>query len=381
MDEAMQPAGALLVGLMAAQFVVHAAGWAMTALMQRRADGPEGHFSLFWLALAAALALQLAPEASLAGALAEGLLLLAALAVHRGLLRFYRQATPDRVYAAALALATLALGAAIGGFVPVPAGHAVASLLVALTSLAGAVTCWVNGRTRTRTLSIAAAAAMVAVALGMGARAAVLLTQPAHAMPDLAGASLLNAAFAIALFFLAGLFNLAQIRLVLGRVLQHLMAQTQRDALTGVANRRGFMLALDAAHRRAVRDGARYGLLMIDIDHFKRINDSHGHAAGDEALRGLALQLQHTLRAGDTVGRLGGEEFCLLLPGCDLDGARHLAERLCRAVAEANAITVSIGVALADAAAENGEQALARADAALYRAKNEGRNRVVISGG
>ncbi len=381
MDVAMQPAGALLVGLMAAQFLVHAAGWAMTALMQRRADGPEGHFSLFWLALAAALALQLAPESSPAGALAEGLLLLAALAVHRGLLRFYRQEAPDRVYAAALALAVLALGAAAAGLVPVPAGRAVASLLVALTALAGAATCWVNGRARTRTLSIAAGAAMVAVAIGMGARALLLATQPAHALPDLAGASLLNAAFSIALFFLAGLFNLAQIRLVLGRVLQHLMAQTQRDALTGVANRRGFMMALDAAHRRAVRDGTRYGLLMIDIDHFKRINDSRGHAAGDEALRGLAIQLQHTLRTGDTVGRLGGEEFCLLLPGCDIAGAHGLAERVCRKVAGANSITVSIGVALADAAAENAEQALARADAALYRAKNEGRNRVIVSGG
>jgi diguanylate cyclase (GGDEF)-like protein len=378
MGEAAQPAGSWLVGLMAAQFGVHAAGWAMTALMQRRADGPEGHFAAFWLALAAALALHLA-AASAAAALAEGLLLLAALAVHRGLMRFYRQEAPDRLYAAALALTVLALGATLAGVLPATRGHAVASLLVALTAVAGARTFWVNGRTRTRTLSIAAAAAMGTVAVGMGARAVTLALGPAHALPDLAGATPLNAAFAIGLFFLAGLFNLAQIRLVLGRVLQHLMAQTQRDALTGVANRRGFMMALDATHRRAVRDGTRYGLLMIDIDHFKRINDSRGHAAGDEALRGLALQLQHTLRAGDTVGRLGGEEFCLLLPGCDLGGAQGLAERVCQAVAGANAITVSIGVALADASLENAEQALARADAALYRAKHEGRNRVIVS--
>jgi diguanylate cyclase (GGDEF)-like protein len=377
MGEASQPAGSLLVGLMAAQFAVHAAGWAMTALMQRRADGPEGHFSAFWLALALALALQLTAGAA-AAALAEGLLVVAALAVHRGLLRFYRLEPPDALYAAALAFAVLALGAALAGALPLPWGHAVASTLVALTALAGALTFWVNGRTRTRTLSIAAAAALGSVALGMAARAAALVLQSAPVLPDLAAGSPLNAAFAIGLFFLAGLFNLAQIRLVLGRVLQHLMAQTQRDALTGVANRRGFMMALDAVHRRAARDGARYGLLMVDIDHFKRINDTRGHAAGDEALRALALQLQHTLRAGDTVGRLGGEEFCLLLPGCDLAGAQGLAERVCDAVAAADAITVSIGVALADAAVESAEQALARADAALYRAKHEGRNRVIV---
>jgi diguanylate cyclase (GGDEF)-like protein len=377
-------AGALIVGLMAAQFLVHAAGWAMTALMQRRAGGAEGHFALFWLALALAAALQV-PALHGAAAAAEVALVAAALAVHRGLLLFYRAPTPDRVLAGVLALALAAQALALADVLPASAADALASALVAATAAAGSAAFWRHGRERTRSLALAAAAAMGTAALGMAARALALGWAPS---PPPLGGTPLSAAFAIGLFFLAGLFNLAQIRLVLGRVLQQLMAQSQRDALTGVANRRGFMLALDKAHRRALRERRAYALLMVDIDHFKRINDSQGHAAGDAALRAVALQLGQGVRGGDLVGRLGGEEFGVLLPGSDLAGAEGLAERLRETVAAGTAVTVSIGVALADGvaqpaadsgAAEDAESVLARADAALYRAKREGRNRVVVS--
>lgn len=374
-------AGALIVGLMAAQFLVHAAGWAMTALMQRRAGGPEGHFALFWLVLALAAALQV-PASTPAGAGAEAALVAAALAVHRGLLLFYRATPPDRVLAAVLAAALGVQALALAGAVRATAADALCSALVAAVALAGAAAFWRHGRVRTRTLALAAAAAMGTVALGMAARAFGLALSADAVRPALGG-SALSAAFAIGLFFLAGLFNLAQIRLVLGRVLQQLMAQSHRDALTGVANRRGFMLALDKAHRRAHRERRAYALLMVDIDHFKRINDSQGHAAGDAALRDVALQLGQGVRAGDLVGRLGGEEFGVLLPGSDLAGAEGLAERLREIVAAGTPVTVSIGVALAlpdgEAAAETAEAVMARADAALYRAKGEGRNRVVVS--
>lgn len=376
-DGAMQGVW-MLVGLMAAQFVVHAAGWAMAASMQRHRASAEAHFAVFWGAIAAALVFTLVPGRPWPQIGADLLLVGAGIALHRGILRFYRQPLPDRLYAVVAGATAGVMLLSLAFDTGARWRAAWVTLALAAAAVASARAFWVHGRARVRWLAAAAA-----VALGSAALALVLRTLWAlvhvPAEPELHIAMVLDVASAIALFFLAGLFNLAQLRLVLGRVLGSLVAQSQRDALTGVSNRRGFMQALDAAHRRSLRNGAPYGLLMVDIDHFKRINDQHGHAAGDAALQRLARELQAAVRAGDTVGRLGGEEFCLLLPTCDLAGAHGLAERLCAAVAGATGLTVSIGVALADAAAEQPEAALSRADAALYRAKREGRNRVVLA--
>jgi diguanylate cyclase (GGDEF)-like protein len=163
------------------------------------------------------------------------------------------------------------------------------------------------------------------------------------------------------------------------------------DPLTGLANRRGFFDAAAAELDRARRYGRKLTLMMLDADHFKRINDAYGHAGGDEALRHLAEILASTLRASDLAGRLGGEEFAVLLPETDCDGARQLAQRLRMSIATAPlliggtlvTLTVSVGVAavpvdeLAGSAAI--EQALRDADEAMYRAKAEGRNRVVMA--
>lgn len=368
------PGLALLVGLTAAQFGVHAAGWTMAAAMQRNPRGAEAHFAAFWALVALSLALSLLPPGGPAAAVAgDALVVIAAFVVHRGLLRFYRQDLPDRLYLALGTAAVLALAAS-----PLLADgerwrRALADALIAGAAAATAWAVWRNGRHGTRVLALAAALLLGAAALVFAGRSLQTLVGGAPA----AGA--LDIATGIALFFLAGLFNLAQLRLVLGRVLARLVAETQRDPLTGVANRRGFMQALDSVHRRALRSAEPYGLVMVDIDHFKRINDERGHAAGDDALRALATQLVHCVRAGDTVGRLGGEEFCLLLPACDLAGAHTLAERVCASVAERGAITVSVGVALVDGSLEGPDAALARADAALYRAKHAGRNRVVLA--
>ena len=116
---------------------------------------------------------------------------------------------------------------------------------------------------------------------------------------------------------------------------------------------------------------------MIDLDHFKRINDSAGHAAGDAVLVQVAGLLQRQLRAEDVVGRAGGEEFWLVLPDTPRTNAIALAERLRQQVADASlGVTCSVGVALANAADADASQVIARADAALYRAKEGGRNRV-----
>jgi diguanylate cyclase (GGDEF)-like protein len=155
------------------------------------------------------------------------------------------------------------------------------------------------------------------------------------------------------------------------------------DCLTGLANRRAFFEQAESARLLATRLRKPIALMMLDIDHFKQLNDRFGHASGDEALVLFADIARRALRDHDIMGRLGGEEFALALPGTDLDGALQAAERLRIAVNQAPLITsgsgykmtVSIGVVLI----EPGEAltaALARADHALYAAKSGGRNRV-----
>ncbi len=158
------------------------------------------------------------------------------------------------------------------------------------------------------------------------------------------------------------------------------------DPLTGLPNRRGFFDACAVELERARRHGRHLSVLMLDADHFKRINDTHGHAAGDEVLRHLADTLRMTLRASDIAGRMGGEEFAVLLPETDLEGARLLAQRVRKTIAEAEiligrtklALTVSLGVAAVAADEPSAiEHALQLADEAMYQAKAAGRNRVV----
>ncbi|MYM35999.1 diguanylate cyclase [Duganella sp. FT94W] len=158
------------------------------------------------------------------------------------------------------------------------------------------------------------------------------------------------------------------------------------DFLTGLPNRREFMGRLEQEQGRLRRDiGSVAAVLLLDIDHFKRINDEHGHAAGDVVLRQLAQLMRDSQRKIDMLGRIGGEEFAILLPGTDLEAGVVFAERLRQRVAQtamrlddgvALHITVSIGVAVMGGKTAGGDQALSRADQALYRAKGGGRNRV-----
>jgi diguanylate cyclase (GGDEF)-like protein len=160
---------------------------------------------------------------------------------------------------------------------------------------------------------------------------------------------------------------------------------SETDALTGLSNRRHFLDAAGAAIPAARGEGRPLSLLMVDIDHFKRINDTFGHAAGDNALRLLGATLKESTRRADCVARLGGEEFAILLPGATAAIAQDIAERICRHTATLAVLddrgrsfgfTVSIGLAALTPADRRPEDLLARADAALYRAKRAGRNRV-----
>ena len=158
-----------------------------------------------------------------------------------------------------------------------------------------------------------------------------------------------------------------------------------RDSLTGINNRRHFdhLAGLELDHAR--RMGRSFALLALDIDHFKRINDTWGHAAGDEALRAFTNACRLALREYDILGRVGGEEFAVALPNTGPDGARVIAERLRAAVEELVVrpakgevfdLTVSIGIAQLREDDLAVATLLGRADQALYRAKNAGRNRV-----
>lgn len=157
------------------------------------------------------------------------------------------------------------------------------------------------------------------------------------------------------------------------------------DALTNLASRRRILEILEQEHGRASRYGSPLAILAVDIDHFKQINDNHGHDAGDEALRAFASVLRSGLRSHDSAGRMGGEEFMVVLPETGPDEALQVAERLRAMVAELAVcvdkkvirLTTSIGIASLDSCATV-EELIKAADHALYAAKDAGRNRVVF---
>jgi len=162
------------------------------------------------------------------------------------------------------------------------------------------------------------------------------------------------------------------------------------DGLTGTYNRRAFMDRAEQEMSKALRHRLPLALLMLDIDHFKRINDEFGHAAGDTVLVEISRLVTKRLRKQDTLGRYGGEEFCILLPGTDAAGAQLVAESLRKAIAEtvlplekaATSITVSIGISACQMESASCtldlKQILADADRALYQGKSAGRNRTVL---
>jgi diguanylate cyclase (GGDEF)-like protein len=190
----------------------------------------------------------------------------------------------------------------------------------------------------------------------------------------------------------AGMLNAGAVGVfVLRRRVQRLLVATQTltrlDPLTGLFNRRFLVEQAPRLWRQARRDGTRVAALVLDLDHFKRLNDAHGHAAGDAVLQAVAAALSAAVRPSDILARTGGEELVVLGLVGDPDEAAHLGERLRSAVAagrsaDGHAVTASIGIALTrpadgESATEGLWRLVDRADAAMYEAKQQGRDRVV----
>ena len=306
--------------------------------------------------------------------------------MRRGIQVFLRIPVTDREHLVLLGLDALLLFSFLTDSEHSPAAVVGASIPIAWTLLRAAHESY-RGLMQEGSI---ATARVVAAPLGLlGAMFAVRAVVGA-VFPDIAARPLHEAnAFnggVVMVFMLVGLvLNLVLALMVVGRLVSRLQHLSERDSLTNLLNRRALAPLLQREAGRLRRYGESYALLMIDIDHFKAINDHHGHAAGDATLVKLSSVLRTAAREVDHIARLGGEEFCLLLPHSDLDGAMGLAGRVHAAVRNASwepverSITVSVGVAVAQSPEETPQAVLERADRALYRAKSAGRDQVMLA--
>lgn len=240
-----------------------------------------------------------------------------------------------------------------------------------------------GGLRRERSRLIGVSMASVAV-LCQVIRVPLLLALPSGDGALLSGSLEQSVAFFPAMVHVLGVglgFLVMHVERTEGQALQAAMT----DPLTGCANRRAFTVQVDDALKTA-RSGQSVGILLTDIDRFKAVNDTHGHAVGDVVIRHFAAVLREGVRTSDVMARLGGEEFCVLLRGTDLAGAEALAMRLGDQLREHPAreggatirVTASFGVATARPD-EDWAALFARADRALYEAKSAGRDRVIVA--
>ncbi len=320
--------------------------------------------------------------------LANTLVLAGFVAMHRGVEVFARARPGDAMHASLLACTVLILLLAQGGDSNRQLSALVTSASCAATLLRAAALSRRTMRdefgTATATL-LALPLALVGSLLGL--RAVLLVLAPEQVGLQVTDKRVFNLVLGFAFMAAVMVLNVGFGAMVVLRMVRQLQSLSERDPLTGLLNRRGLDLALQRESARALRPGRGFATLSIDIDHFKLINDHHGHGVGDAVLEALARTLQSQLRDVDRVARTGGEEFCVLLSNVDEATAALTAQRLLAAVraqgleagAETLRWTVSVGVAVAHHMGEAPAAVLRRADEALYMAKREGRDRARIA--
>ncbi|HEX6833515.1 MAG TPA: GGDEF domain-containing protein [Rudaea sp.] len=290
-------------------------------------------------------------------------------------------ANPTLIYTPVLASAAIALWFTYA--MPDARVRLVACSAVFCAQLLCVVVALLDWRQPRRRSHLLTAGAFFVFAIVLLARIAYELARADSGFDDPAASPLQAAVLGCAVFFPA-VATLGFVLMCADRLNQELEHQARIDPLTGISNRR----TLDDLAARALASAQRQrrplAVLLADADHFKRINDAYGHEVGDDALRALAITLDCSLRSEDLLGRIGGEEFAIVLPDTDEASARISAERLRRAVEqtrfEAGGETVPLRISIGLAMAAEGDDfaaLLRRADKAMYAAKRAGRNRVV----
>jgi diguanylate cyclase (GGDEF)-like protein len=380
----------ILILALAVQQMLFAAGWWLSAR-----ELPESRFALRqWAGFcgASAMALFLFTEparAALGGAavmLRNAGIVLAFVLLRRGLLGFLRSPLREREQWG-LFVACLAVMAWLGT-APESAQWRTAVLSAVLSWLLWRAAFESHrGRAEFGVFTVGLIGLPLAlVGSAMAARGTLALALPQSGVATLTQATQFNVAMLLALVVLTAVFHFTLGYLVMSRMMASLRHLSSHDSLTALPNRRAFEQRLLQEIAASRRTELPLGLLMIDVDHFKRINDRFGHAGGDLALRRVADRLAQAARGNDVVARLGGEEFGVLLPATDAAGIRQAAERLRRAVGgqpleiegEHSLVTVSVGASMRLTEEHDAQAMLRRADQALYRAKGEGRDRVVF---
>jgi diguanylate cyclase (GGDEF)-like protein len=222
---------------------------------------------------------------------------------------------------------------------------------------------------------------------GFAFRAVRAFLNPDSVAAQMTRDSALNVGSAFGYLVIALAFHATLMALVVARLTAQLRHRSRHDGLTGLLDRRAIEENLQMQMQRSRRTGETFSVLMLDLDHFKSINDRFGHAAGDRVLRHVAAVLEESFREVDRLGRIGGEEFLAIMPGAALDAAGPVAERVRERLSASPVmldasevrLSVSIGMAQWIAPDEATSRLLGRADSALYLAKAQGRDRVVAA--
>jgi len=373
--------------MVACQQVVLAFGWLAGAALMAESRRAALHWALYAALSAVSLVLFVAsvkPGIEPLRALANLCIVASLVVLQRGVWAFFACPRPWRWHAAVLTAAGVATWF---GLDPANGAWRVAIVSGALSALCLSVGWDMQREARARMELRWGAVLSVPLLLGglvFGLRAGRAMVSPGTIVAEVTADSALNVSAAFSYLVIALVFQLTLVALVVTRGVVELRRASRYDALTGLLNRRAAQEALEDELQRSRRLGEPFSVLMIDADHFKSINDVQGHAAGDRALQHLGTLLSAQMRDIDRVGRWGGEEFIVVLPGTPLAQAQEVAERLRertqslppRWQERAVPVTVSLGVSQWAGPSDELPALMARADAALYRAKANGRNRV-----